>query len=247
MTDYLSIDTGGNLYPLTSSTANSPLRDIDPSIYYALDFLAAVLNTHLGARFAIEAKKAGLKDSAGRPLTGVVGSKFSYDPIQYLTQEQVNFPILALYRGQEQFSERTISFSSNQCNLTLMYVLPPLTPSQAERLVPFIKGAVDVMFNKLEQGWDPLYTPPGGALGQKWSAVAGVDKVGLTTGNHIGLTASAALYFPTWYGTMSLLESSRPVPTDFQGFVGGDIHIDLKDPTTNTTITDFVVLETDVG
>lgn len=247
MTDYLGINTGANAYPLTASTVNSPLKDIDPSIYYALDFLAAILTTHLGARFTAEAHKVGLKGVDGKPLTTMVGSKLGYDPRQFLTQEQLRFPLLALYRGREQFSERTIAFTSNACALTLMYVLPPLTPAQAERIIPFIKGGVDVMFNKLEQGFDPLYTPPGGTLGQKWSAKAGIDKVGLQDGNHIGFEAGASLYFPAWYGTLNILESSRPVPSDFQDFAGGDVHLDLLDPPTATTVTDFVVLKTDVG
>lgn len=247
MTDYLGINTGANSYPLTAATTNSPLKDIDPSIYYALDFLAAILQTHLGARWSAEAAKTSLKGVDGKPMGGIVGSKVGYDPREYLTHEQLRFPLLALYRGREQFSERTIAFTSNACALTLMYVLPPLTPSQAERIIPFIKGAVDVMFNKLEQGWDPLYTPPGGTLGQKWSAKAGIDKVGLQDGSHIGLTTGGNLYFPSWYGTLNILESSHPVPSDFQNFTGGDIHLDLKDDPTNTTIPDFVVLATDVG
>ena len=50
----------GNPYarPLTSSTANTLLRDADPAVYYALEFFAQVIRTHIGTRLLAEATAA---------------------------------------------------------------------------------------------------------------------------------------------------------------------------------------------
>src|SRR3974377_626799 len=95
---------GSAVYPITSATANSSLQDIDPSLYYALDYFAAVLQTSLGARWAVECAAANRPDLA----SSVVASKVPFDPTQFLTETQFSLPILAVFRESATNDERTV-------------------------------------------------------------------------------------------------------------------------------------------
>jgi hypothetical protein len=246
-TDYGTFTSGGVIYPLTPSTANSALRDIDPGSYYLLDYLSAMLVRHVGARFAAEATKSSLKGVDGHIVTNIVTSKVAYDPTQYLAQNQVRFPLFAIYRDNDLFSEKSATYRRVATSVNVLYVLPPLTPSQAERLTPLLHGISTVIFERLEEGSDPSYTPPGGTIGQRVGELGGWDMVGLANGRYTGFSAGETLYFPAWQGTINLVERAGWVSSAFQEYSGADVHIDLRDDPTNTTILDVVQFASDVG
>lgn len=246
-TDYGTFVEGGVTYPILTSTANTALRDTDPSIYFLLDYLSAMLIQHVGARFLAEAVKANLKGVDGHTVPGIVASRLSYDPTQYLTQNQVKFPLFSIYRDSDLFSERSATYRRATTTLNVLYVLPPLTPSQAERISPFLHAVSSTIFERLEEGADPSYTPPGSTAGARVGASAGWDMVGLTSGRYTGLSASDVIYFPAWQGVITLVERAGWAPGAFQSFAGADVHEDLHDQSTNTTITDVVQFSSDVG
>lgn len=243
-TNYAGIKLGGVQTPLTASTANSLLRDADPTIFYALDFLGAMLVTHLGARFAAEIKRA--KADKTFP-SGIVAYKVGYDPAPYLSQEQVKFPLLAIYRAEEEYAEHTIVWRRDNSKVNISYILPPLTPGQAEHLHPILRGVSEVIGLRIEQGMDPTYTPPGGVAGDDVWHASGLDMIRLDSARVAGYTAGGDLYFPCWIGSATIRERSDFVASDYNNFAGADVHIDLVDGPTGTTITDFIVAATDVG
>lgn len=243
MTNYAGFKLGGAQYPLTASTANSLLRDADPSIYFALDFLGAMLVTHLGARFAAQVAKIG----AGKLFpAGIVAHKVSYDPASYLSQEQVRFPLLAVYRIEDTYDELTTQYRRESGKIGIAYVLSPMTPGQADALNPILKAVASVVQMRIEQGMDPTYAPPGGALGDRVWAAGGLMEIKLDSSKWLDYPGEGNMHFPCWMGTASVLERSDWVPADYLPFAGADVHIDLVDPP-DATVTDFIVMATDVG
>src|SRR5579872_7429478 len=97
---------GGVVYPLTSATTNALLQDADPAIFYALDFYASMLQQYLGARWSAECTRANRSDIGAN----VVQSKVPYDPSDYLTTEQLSFPLLAVYRTRSTEAEQSVQW-----------------------------------------------------------------------------------------------------------------------------------------
>lgn len=148
---------GRVLFPLTASITNSLLLDADPTLYYALDFFAGVLQIHLGDRWFQEATRAGFVEEAAT----FVRNKVPYDPAYYLKQNQIKPPILALYPIREDIEDKSNLYSNTSAVWSLSYILPPLSVEQAEQLLPFLRAVPKVLLNRLRMGWDPNY-----ALGQ---------------------------------------------------------------------------------
>ena len=173
MGDYSSFGGGGAAYPLPASTANSLLKDADPAIYYALDFFANVIQIHSGARISAEASAAG----GGLSIPNLPPTQLPYDPFPYLKELQTaaKLPLLAIFRKGGNLTARTVSLQHDEANVTMQYILPPLTAGQAERLIPALKAVKDILHNRGEQGWDPAYTPPGDVLGGKVWKLAGIE------------------------------------------------------------------------
>src|SRR5882672_3272224 len=247
MADWGTFKVGGTTYPLTASTSNSALLDSDPSIFYTLDYFGAMLVQHMGARFMAEVVKTGLKGTDGKAITSVVGSKLGYDPGPYLTQSQVKFPLLAAYRDNAVFSEKSVTHERDTTVVQVLYVLPPLSPGQAERLTPLLHSVNNILFERTEVGADPSYTPPGGTLGARVWLRSGMDMVGFTSARYTGFSEGSDLYFPAWQATLSIAELTDWVSSAFQNFSGADVHEDLRDDPTNTTILDVVQFASDVG
>jgi hypothetical protein len=233
---------GGATFPLTSSTTRSLLRDADPAVYYALEFYAQVITTHLGTRLLAEATAAG-----ATKITAAVAETLPIDPEQYLTEEHVRFPLLTLHR--EGTTYRYVNRRRAALHkLKLAYVLPPLKPAQAERLIPILHAVGLLIDQKSAQGKDPAYTPttPAGTAGEfVWSyARAGVKKVDVKE-SAVGafVAASNELYFPSIVMTIEMDEMGDSDATDgsWTTFQGADVEIDERSPdgTTLEAVDDF--------
>ena len=121
MADFGTFQYGGVSYPLTSSTANSLLRDADPSLYFALDYFASVISTHVGTRLIAES--AGFPS----PITKAVMQVAPMDPAPYLLQQQFQFPLLVAYRVKDSYGRRTVTWQEDVGEWQVAYILPPLT------------------------------------------------------------------------------------------------------------------------
>lgn len=239
-TEYSRIKFGGLITPLTASTANEILQDADPSIFYMCDFLKAMINTHLGTRLAAQALKAGIQGFAS-----AVGEVVPMDPAPFLTQNQFKFPLLAIYRTQDVETEHSRFHVVSDCQVTVQYIMPPIVAGHMRIVGPILSAVRSVMLARIEQGQDPTYTPPGGALGDSaWNA-SGLMAIGLQSSKFGGYSDGEKLYFPTWTGTVLLREQTEFLSSDYDTFAGSDLHENLVDPATHTTVNDVVVIATD--
>jgi hypothetical protein len=242
-TGYGTFRVGAATFPLISGplATNPPLQDADPTLYYGLDFWAAMIRQHVGARLL--AIVAGLQmspwlNSNGQP--DVVRQQYPYDVGPYLTELQAQMPLLAAWRGKTQYQKKTASYYEDRCEFTLAYILPPLTAAQAEQIIPVLRAAEAALRNRTVQAWDPSYAPPGGALGQQFDGpdFANVDEIGFVEGYQGGMPASGNLFFPaiTMHGFVT--ERDNAVHGQFPPFAGGDITENLvaDDLTTVPTI-----------
>lgn len=157
---------GQTIYPLSPSTSNSLLQDADQPIYWLLQFFASELQSYLGARWTAEMARAGLSNV----MPNIVGMKFPNNPFPYLQDVGVKFPVLAIYRVEGVFLEKTISFEREQSNLEIAWVLPPLTMSQMEIVGPFLKSIMDVIQDRSDIAADPNFLD-----GYNWGDAAGFD------------------------------------------------------------------------
>ena len=225
MADFGTFNYGGTAYPLTASTANSLLRDADPSLYYALDYFAAMITRHVGARLIAET--AGFSS----PITAAVVQVAPMDPAPYLLQQQFQFPLLVAYRVKETYGRRTVTWQEDVSEWQVAYILPPLTQGQAERIKPILRSVAITIRDRIENQFDPSYS----AGLQVWKA-AGLEQIDLTEGTYGAYQAiDSTLYFPSWTGKLVVKERQKP-ETDFQKFSGQDVAIDLAGPTAATVL-----------
>jgi hypothetical protein len=208
---------GAVQYPLTAATTNALVKDIDPALYLAGNFIAGVLQIHLGARLVAEAAKVGFA------FTNAV-SKLSFtEPSPVFLATDFRFPFLALYRQTTTFDEHTVVWEKDTSQWEMVYVLPPMTPAQTEALDPILRGVMVVVNNRISQGYDPAYQS-----GAKIWAQANIKRARVVSakfGNYELLEQIDKLYRSV---TLTLEVESRdfPVIGQFDVFEGVDLAVD---------------------
>jgi hypothetical protein len=191
MADYGQFKFGNTVYPLTSSLSNSLLKDANPPLYYALDYLTQMLTTHIGARFDAACVAAGLPS-----LAGIVKTALPYDPIEDLLTQQIQFPLLAVWEKESITEKKSFSWYHSKKTWNLLFVLPPLTSSQKELLYPILYAADAVIRRSIEQGYDPAYN----SSEEVWSAsFGGLEKIQLSKSQFGNLPSikNDQMFFPT--------------------------------------------------
>lgn len=171
MSGFGSFKWGSVAYPLATSTGNSLLQDVDPVTFEALAFFAGVLNLHLGARWAADIAAVGLTGATGGPLP-LVAMRTSYDPVSIFQESQFALPLLAVYRMSGKIPQRTPERNFDVSAIGLDWILPPLGPSERERLIHYQRAVVQVIADRAEQGCDPAYQ----SNRQVWAA-AGATRI----------------------------------------------------------------------
>ncbi len=228
---------GGVSFPLTASTSNTLLQDADPVLYWALQFYASVLTTHMGDRLLAVAQ------DADAPITAAVQYTTPLDPVPWLLEEHFRFPLLALYRISGKNGMRTYNWSHETTKLGIAYILPPLTAGQAEAVAPILSTIPLIIANRTQQGFDPAFMS--GA--KVWSgAFAGLENIDAPVEGTFGMFPGVGdLAFPAWTGTITVNERQMSA-TDLSTFVGVDAIHDLVNAG-QTTIPDFVDFTSDVA
>jgi len=243
MTENAGFIHGGASYPLEGEQTNTLLQDSDPSLFYALEFFSAMLETHLGARLVAEASAVGV----AAPISSAVAYAVPFEPAPYLLSAQFGFPLLAVYRKTEKMTFATYNWRHSVTDFGVEYILPPLSAAQAERIVPILASVGRVLDNRTEQGWDPTYAPPGGASGDKvWSAAfAGLEEIGFVEASYGRYPGAGDMHFPAWTATLRVSERVSTKLDDFAALVGVDAAVDLAADGAATT-TDFATFASDV-
>ena len=224
-----TFSVGGAVFPLVSPGTNTALQDADPTLYYALDFWAAMLRQHMGARLLSVVSSLGLSwtNSTGAP--DIVRQQYPYDVGPHLPELQGQMPLLACWRGAATYNKHTAGYYDDDCKISVAYIFPPLHASQAEQLIPFLRAAEAIIRNRTVQAWDPSYAPPGGSIGDQFDSAdfANVEEIGFLDGAHGSMPASGNLVFPMLIMHGFVIERDMAVDGQFPAFSGGDITVDL--------------------
>lgn len=230
--DYASFGYGGADYPLTESTANTLLKDVDPAVYYALAYFQSVITTYLNDRIlAVAAQTPEI------PITAAVAHVVPFDPVPFLQEQHFRFPLLAVYRTKSEYTERSVTYPHRIGEWNVDYILPPMSAGQLERIGPILKGVADVVHNRIENMFDPSYED-----GLKVWETAKLQSIELLSDNFGQWSNGSNLWFPSWAAKLRVKErvdAANPVP--FDDFEGVDVYEDVVTPSA-TTITDFIVL-----
>lgn len=232
--DYAGFKRGAVQYPIQIGTNQSLLRDADPFIYYALDYFAGVLETHLGARLVAEATQAGLD------WTAAVAYRTPVDPAPYLAQEQFKFPLLAVYRKRVTLNDHTGGKRRSIHELECAYIFPPLSAGQAERLLPALHAAADIIDDRTDQGFDPNYLAGAAVWG---SSYANVESVSFKEGSFGAFPGLDGQHFPAWYGTFTATEANDIVTDgygEFEAMGSQSLSEHIYDGATDTTLQNVV-------
>ena len=226
-TEYGVFAHGGATYPLSSTANGQLLKDADPALYYAADFWSTMITTYIGPRLIAEAADANVS----APIPKAVATMVSFDPAPYLQETQFAFPVLAVYRKSEKYERKTVSWMRDIGEWIVEYILPPLSPGQAQRLLPALRAAGSVLVNRTENMFDPNY-----ASGARvWGAgYANLEEISFVEGKY-GLYAGAGnLAFYGLQQRVTVKERDMPIATQFPAFAGLDAAVDLASPVAPT-------------
>lgn len=140
---------GGVSYPLTSSTTNTALEDGDPALHFAIDFFSTVIEEYVGERLLAQAALEDLN------FPSAVAKAIHYEPSPFLQAHDMVFPLLAVYRTEEVWSNHTATYDKSAAVWAWAYVFPPLTPRQIEKLDPLLKNIAVIVSTFAQQSFDP--------------------------------------------------------------------------------------------
>lgn len=196
MTNPLDYSTWGRdnvVFPVPAPGQHSALQDVDPALFYALDFLSAQIQTHLGPRILSAAQEAG-----AQAITSAVAQRYPWAPEPEQLQAQLKFPLLAIWRTKTRHEQLTSGWYLDHGEISLMYAFPPVTAGMLEQLGPLLYAVGTVVTHQTVQSFDPSYTPPGGNLGDSpWGAkYAGVEEIGWTRSVFGKLPGGGNMVFP---------------------------------------------------
>jgi hypothetical protein len=175
LVDWDQVQSGAVVGPLASSSPNSLLRDADPAIFFLLDFITYVICHYAGERLLQAFNGA---DVGG--ITSAVMDARPYEPQPHFFEDQFKFPALFVYRTRGETEQWTVGHGHDICGIEVVYVLPPGDSAYTERVVPILRAVYGFIRRKVDDAWDPGYTPPGGEQGQQFDSpeLANLEEIG---------------------------------------------------------------------
>ena len=234
--DETAADSNGVVWQTVGPvTTQSLLQVADPFVAYFLDFLTFVINQYCGAALKAALKAAGLKTQAGAPMVAVAQT-YPYEPLPEYLENQIAFPALFVYRKDLKTEWHSVGYEIDVASLEVVYVLPPLDAAASERILPILNAVEKALRRKATDAWDPAYTPPGGSLGDQYTAAGASHVVEAGFGEYVDspdqrmgsvgyLEGAGGLYFPCVRLGAYVAERDNYNPT--QGgpakFAGGDV------------------------
>lgn len=222
---------GGAEFPLDPDLDLATTLELaDPAMHRLLHFAAAVITIYVGARMVADAAAPGV----GLPITAAVQSRLPYDPSKHLMTGHMKLPALCAARQGGLSERRSVARSCETTTIELTYVMPPMSPAQAQRMLPYLSAIQKVLSNRLEHGHDPDYAPPGGELNDPVWTLAGIDSIALTGCKYGDFDGVGELAFPAVVMTLVVREKNGPPHGDpIDGF---DTTVNLSDAPTNTVV-----------
>lgn len=212
-------------FPLTSSTSNTVLRDLDPALWHILRFYAGILQLHLQPRWNGILSSLGMEEYDDKVIHQVI----PYDPLPFSTESQYKFPLLAIYRKSEQYNWKSIVHYQIKAEFDLLYILPPVSsPTQLKVIQPFLSGAAKVFLDRTVHGCDFNLQSQ-----QTYWQDAGIQSISFANSEYGNIPGSGSnIYFPTLHSTV--LVEERHNFTDepgfnFQALDSISLDLDLRD------------------
>ncbi len=226
---------GGVTFPLSATPTNSSLLDADPAVYYCLAYFESVLNTYMGGRLAYEAAQSGIST-----ITNAVAYTVPDEPSDYLTEEQVKFPLLCVYRARARFNDKSITYRHTVGDWRVAYVLPPMTAGQRERLMPLLNAVPSIIDDRCEAHYDAGYLSGAQVFGPSY---ANLESISVTDVDHAKWDAGGELVFPAVILTLEVKERANQVTTAYDALAGADTNLDAAQ-TGTTSLSDVVQVAT---
>jgi len=223
---------GGSVAPLTI-TGNSLLEDCDPAIFHMLGYFRFVLDYGFSTRWLSEAQAAGVNNIS---TTSCVGEYVSYDPTEYFQTTQYKFPLLAMYRAEENYTEVTRSYFAAQGTVKVLFALPPLEAAQYNKLNPILVRMARAILDRNEQGWDPNYL--NGQLVYQTAGIMG-SKVENCSLGKIKKMDNSNLYFPAFELTFTIDERRNEVAGAYSMLDGIDGYVNISDGNSELDFIEF--------
>ena len=245
-TPNVNFEVGAVIQPLDPALGLSMVQQVDPTIFFALDFWAWVIRNYPGQGLLLDAlTKSGVRDANRQPLSDAVAQAYSDDPVPYLGSTYLRFPCLAVYRKETEYMKHSAGYYSDKTKFDLIYILPALDAAQANNVLPILTAVEKAIRQKTVQSFDPGYTPPGGNLGDSpwWIAYTAVQEIGFDRSARLKLepTGGTNMVFPCLLMSGTVIERDMYLPGP--KFAGGDITTSLVDAD-GTVLTPFVQAST---
>lgn len=234
MADYETFVEGGVSFPLSTVSTNSLLQDADPVIFHALNFYETVLNTHIGPRLRKEAQAQPVKMDTAVRMT------LSVEPSPFVMQNQMKFPLLALYRKQDRISNKTARWEMSSGTLELVYALPAMHGFQADAINPILHAAGLVLTRTTTRGFDPSYQSGARVWEQCGAMSAAITDIRYGGFEYIGDNSDI---FRAIVATLVVIEREMPIDDDFAEFEGVDLGIGTNESDTDPTVTNDIELD----
>lgn len=237
MTENAYFQVADTLSPVTSSLANTALKDVDPVLYNILRYFAGIIAIHVGPRFDAEVTAMGRPELVGNVIAQAVG----YDPLPIATEDQYKFPLLCAYRKSETYDLKTNTWYSIKSEIEVLYVLPPISSDQGKRLNPLLTQIARVLVDRTMQGFDQSFN-----AGQQVWRDSGLDQIGMQNtdyGKFPGLknNEKSNIWFPGISCTIQCQERRMPEGINFSKLAGFDGYVEAYDK-----VSDGYIFEVDV-
>jgi len=231
--EWATFGVGSVTYPLTADTTNGTLADADPTIGATLDYLEWALGFYMGARWTAECNALGMAPEIG---AAPVAYKVPYDPSDYLVEQQVKLPLLAVFRTRQTNLDWTINYIAERGEWSIAWVMPPLTSGQLERLWPFTRAAAAIISHALSVLEDPNWQSGAQALAAV--GAMNVEVIDSVYGKAQVMGANTNLVMPGIQMRIAVTEMGAPVPDAFAPIDSSDTNMNLTTVDGTSTVID---------
>jgi hypothetical protein len=213
---------GGTEYPLDAATDDDFLKVADPAVYYTLRLFESAINAYAGDALLARAAAEGLN------FPSAVRKMLHYEPTPHLLADQMEFPLLCVYRSKEQWDEKSASHQQDASVWEWAYVLPPLTPRQIDKLNPILRSISAIVSSFAMQSYDAEGDFEGGATLRDLSGIQKMAAGTVSYGNFEPVDGNGQ-WWKAVTGQMLVSERSSIVEEAFPSFEGANLRIDMDD------------------
>ena len=208
------------LSPVTSSDAYTELHDLDPVVYNISRYFAGILGIHATGRWNVVCNKIGRTDLVNK----VVNQTIPYDCFPWSTDTQFRFPLLSVYRTDEQYEWHTATYDKVISTIQVLYILPPLDAHQNELMHPFLTYVNRVLVNRTKEGSDESFN----SQEQVWID-AGLHYIAVESCEYAKIPGlSGNIHFPATLLTLKCEERLiDTIELNFFDYAGCDGYVDI--------------------